>query len=169
MAFEWLSGNAVTYPIVTLGGDLERCIGKDALVHEVRIGSASEHLLLKAGADPEAPQSLAATLQSNGLAAATQVPQHYATGFQDLAEFFATLEEGWRGWAGVQTWKSLEGELTIEARHQFGHVRLTVTLRNLRWEWGNDGWHATVDLTIDPGEQLSRIARETAALASGEE
>lgn len=29
--------------------------------------------------------------------------------------------------------------------------------------WGNDDWKATVDLTLDPGEQLRQVASEVRA------
>ena len=36
----------------------------------------------------------------------------------------------------------------IEARHEHGHVRLTVTLRNDRAEWTNHGWRVTAEEMI---------------------
>jgi hypothetical protein len=92
---------------------------------------------------------------------------NYATGFADLAEFFQWHVDDWRGWEGVRIWGSLEGELKIDASHRYGHVQLRVTLREARVNWGNDGWTATGDLTIDPGEQLSQIAEEIKLLTYG--
>ena len=60
-----------------------------------------------------------------------------------------------------------EGELRIEARHEFGHVQLRITLRHYGLGWGNDGWNATADLTIEPGEQLTRVAFDLQAMAAG--
>ena len=71
---------------------------------------------------------------------------------------FAQLEQDWRGWDDARSWRSLEGDLGIEARHEFRHVQLRVTLRAYGPGWGNDGWKASANLTIDPGEQLSQIA-----------
>jgi hypothetical protein len=73
-----------------------------------------------------------------------------------LVDFFTDLERDRRGWDGVRIWESLEGDLRIEARHEYGHVRLRVTLRHSIAEWGSAGWSATADLTVDPGEQLSK-------------
>jgi len=37
-------------------------------------------------------------------------------------------------------------------------VLTAVTLRQLLADWGNGGWEASADLTLEPGEQLSRLA-----------
>jgi len=103
---------------------------------------------------------------SSGLRAIRTVVHSYSTGFADLAGFFAQLEQDWRGWDDVRSWRSLEGDLSIEARHQFGHVQLRVTLRAYGPGWGNDGWTASANLTIDPGEQLSQIATDPSCLPS---
>jgi hypothetical protein len=81
-------------------------------------------------------------------------------------DFFHQLEQDWRGWGDTRSWRSLDGDLAIEARHEFGHVQLRVTLRAYGPGWGNDGWTATANLTIDPGEQLSQIAADLSRLAS---
>lgn len=120
----------------------------------VQIGSRSEYLQLIL--DQSNQETLVATLQVGRLSATTTVA-HYPS-FQDLALFFTALMEDWRGWEGTREWESLEGDLRIEARHAYGHVQLRVTLCEIRHDWGNDGWTARADLTIDPGEQLSRIA-----------
>jgi hypothetical protein len=95
--------------------------------------------------------------------------QHYASGFRDLVEFFSSMEVDWRGWDGHRRWESSEGDLAIDARHQHGHVRLTVTLRERRITWAGEGWHATADIILEPGEQLSQVARDVSALAAGVE
>jgi hypothetical protein len=41
----------------------------------------------------------------------------------DLYGFFERLSDDWRGWEGVREWRSLEGEMSIDARHDGrGHV-----------------------------------------------
>jgi hypothetical protein len=67
---------------------------------------------------------------------------------------------GWR-----QIVPALEGDLDIEARHEFRHVQLRVTLRDYGPGWGNDGWTAIANLTSDPGEQVSQIAAGLGRLA----
>jgi hypothetical protein len=79
------------------------------------------------------------------------VTRHYATGFADLVAYFDGLERDWRGWSGVRRWQSLEGELTIDARHA-GHIRIEVRLKSAMW------WTASGELTLEPGEQLSQLA-----------
>src|SRR5262249_54274306 len=91
----------------------------------------------------------------------------YATGFPDLADFFDGLAEDWRGWDGVRTWESAEGDLRIEALHEYGHVHLRVTIRSQGPGWGDDGWSATADLKLDPGDQLQQVAVQLADFAHG--
>ena len=132
----------------------------------VRIGSADDYLLLTEDESDPIVRTVIAELSSSGLRAIRTVVHSYSTGFADLAGFFAQLEQDWRGWDDVRSWRSLEGDLSIEARHQFGHVQLRVTLRAYGPGWGNDGWTASANLTIDPGEQLSQIATDLSCLPS---
>jgi hypothetical protein len=135
-------------------------------VTSVRIGSADDYLLLTEDESDPIVRTVIAELSSSGLRAIRTVVHSYSTGFADLAGFFAQLEQDWRGWEDVRSWRSLEGDLSIEAMHQFGHVQLRVTLRAYGPGWGNDGWTASANLTIDPGEQLSQIATDLSCLAS---
>jgi hypothetical protein len=135
---------------------------------DVKIGTDDAHLLLSPLDPMDAPpQSLTAELNLDGLTASVVVVHHYASGFRDLADFFEQQAQDWRGWDGIREWESLEGGLRIEARHEYGHVQLRVTVRRLLPNWGNHGWSATGDLTIDPGEQLTRIASDVQSLAAG--
>ena len=84
-----------------------------------------------------------------------------------LADFFQKQADDWRGWAETRRWESLEGDLGVEARHLYGHVQLGVTMRRVRSDWDNHGWTATGDLTIEPGEQLTQIAKGVRSLAAG--
>jgi hypothetical protein len=105
---------------------------------------------------------LVADLVDDGLLANKRVYAHYASGWRDLAAFFAGLAADWRGWLGMREWTSLESDLKIEARHG-GHVRLHVTLYGASAPWA---WKASTYLTLEPGEQLSRAADELTALAN---
>lgn len=129
-------------------------------VTNVRIGSAGDYLLLSPDESDPIVQTVTAELSSSGLRAIRTVVHSYRTGFADLADFFAQMELDWRGWNGARSWRSLEGDLNIEARYEFRHVQLRVTLRAYGPGWGNDGWTASANLTIDPGEQLSQIAAD---------
>jgi hypothetical protein len=136
-------------------------------VNAVEIGSASERVRLSVEPDDLALDYLVADLSVEGLSATKRVYAHYASGWRELAEFFAGLAIDWRGWSGIREWTSLESDLKIEARHEFGHVQLHVTLRQDGAGWGNHGWTGSADLTLEPGEQLSRAADELRALVSG--
>lgn len=139
-----------------------------ARMPDVKIGTDDKHLLLTPLDPMDAPpQSLEAALRLEGLTASVVVVHHYASGFRDLADFFEQQAQDWRGWEGVREWNSLEGDLRIEARHEYGHVQMRVTVRKSLAEWGNDGWVATGDLTIDPGEQLTCVAADVKALTAG--
>lgn len=140
------------------------------MVHmpDVKIGTDDKYLLLTPLDPMDAPpQSLVAELQLDGLTASVIVVHHYASGFQDLADFFDQHAQDWRGWQGVREWSSLEGDLRVEARHEFGHVQLRITVRKALADWGSDGWVATGDLTIDTGEQLTGVAADLKAFAAG--
>jgi hypothetical protein len=135
---------------------------------DVRIGTDDNQLLLRSLDPVDAPpQYLAAELHLDGLTASVVVVQHYASGFRDLDDFFEQQAQDWRGWTGVREWNSLEGDLKIESRHEFGRVQLRVTVRKPLHDWGNSGWQATGDVTIEPGEQLSRVAANVKTLVRG--
>lgn len=141
-----------------------RCTAVD--MAELRIGHSNSYLLLTPDdLDPVGP-TVTAELSSNGLRAIHAVVHSFSTGFADLAEFFDQLAQDWRGWDDVRSWQALEGDLNIDARHEYGHVQLRVTLRAYVPGWGNDGWTASANLTIDPSEQLSQIAADMGRLAA---
>jgi Family of unknown function (DUF6228) len=87
---------------------------------EARIGAGSEYLLLARTPEHEVPELLTAHLRLDGVDATVAVASHYASRFRDLAEFFEGLATAWRGWDGPRRWESLEGDLNLEARHEFG-------------------------------------------------
>jgi hypothetical protein len=129
-------------------------------VDSVNIGTVAGHLRLSPEPDDPTLDYLVADLVDDGLAATKRVYAHYASGWRDLAAFFAGLATDWRGWSGTREWASLESDLKIEARHEFGHVQLHVTVSKDPADWGNHGWRAIADITLEPGEQLSRVAGE---------
>jgi Family of unknown function (DUF6228) len=116
---------------------------------------------------PGKPQYVLAELRCDGLTASRRVVHNYASGFTDLADFFDQLAKDWRGWTAVRLWESVEHDLRIEARHEYGHVQLRISIRREGPGWGNEGWQATADVTIEPGEQLSQIAADLRSLANG--
>ena len=100
-------------------------------VDAVEIGSGSDHLRLSAEPDDPALDFLIADLSVDGLSATKRVYAHAASGWRELADFFAGLAADWRGWSGTREWTSLESDLKIEARHEYGHVQLRVILHGL--------------------------------------
>jgi uncharacterized protein DUF6228 len=130
------------------------------IVDAVEIGSASDCLRLSSDSGDTKLDYLTADLSVDGLSATKRVYAHYASGWRELADFFAVLAADWRGWQGTREWESIESDLRIAARHEHGHVQIRVTLRRALADWGNHGWTASADLALEPGEQLSRVAAE---------
>lgn len=133
-------------------------------MQQARIGGGSRYLFLAPPA-PGRPTQALATLVLDGLSASVPVEEHYGGGFKDLAAFFASMERSWRGWRGVRTWKSLEGELTLAAEHRGGVIELKTTLQRQAFERGSVEWTVHGLLTIEPGEELTRICQDVAAFA----
>jgi hypothetical protein len=149
--------------------DAEIGLQDDGRMGRVHIGTADQGLTLRPDVEfvGRPPDVVDAELRLSGLSASVRVVHHYATGFTDLADFFDRLADDWRGWAGVRHWESLEGDLRLEAEHVHRHVRLRVIVRRPLADWGNEGWSATGDLTVDPGEQLAHIAKDVRSLSEG--
>lgn len=132
------------------------------------IGSGEATLCLsRVGRSTAVSHALKADLHIGGLVASVLVHED-ESGTSGLADFFRQQAQDWRGWGGLREWESLEGDLRIEARYVHGHVQLRVTLHKALVDPGNNGWSATGDLTIEPGEQLARIAADVQALEAGE-
>ncbi len=83
----------------------------------------------------------------------------YAARFGALLQYFEGLADQWRGWDGVKAYDSLEGDLRLEATHD-GHVHLRVRLRNYI---DPTDWIVEGEVTIDAGEELSRIVSDLRA------
>jgi hypothetical protein len=138
------------------------------IVGAVQLGSRGEWLRLTPdGPSHRPPQYVTAELRCDGIAASQRIVHNYASGFEDLADFFGQLADDWRGWGGERVWESVEGDLRIEARHEYQHVQLRIVLRSQGPGWGNEGWMVAADLTIDPGEELTRAASDLRVLALG--
>lgn len=64
-----------------------------------------------------------------------------------LSAFVDALAADWQGWKGVRTWKSMDGELAIDARHDGrGYVSLGVTLREPGLDLDDTAWSARAGL-----------------------
>lgn len=90
-----------------------------------------------------------------GLCAQTWVYANEGSGFDGLVAFFEHMNDDWRDWAGERQWSSLEGDLTLVARHE-GHVRLQVALMH------SADRTVRPEVTLAPGEELTGATRELA-------
>jgi hypothetical protein len=103
----------------------------------------------------------AARLAVPGLTAELpRVTANYAVVFQDLIDFLSGMARDWRGWNGERVYESLEGELRLIGSYN-RHVKIVATLRQSTVE---DGWSATGTFTVDPGEQMSKVASDVSEL-----
>jgi len=100
--------------------------------HEpVIIGTPSSGLsvhALKRGPRGVAEEALV-RLSQPGLHAERWVWASDGDGFDRLTDFFAGMNDDWRGWTGERTWEALEGELELTARHDGGHIQIDVMLQ----------------------------------------
>lgn len=110
--------------------------------------------------DGHSHKNLLVTLVDGGLRAELALEAGYI-GYAGLGTFFAELESAWKGWKGVIEYESLEHDLLLRATHR-GHVMIDVRLR----ESTPDGWTASSTFSIEPGEELSRIASDVAGVLS---
>jgi hypothetical protein len=74
----------------------------------------------------------------------------------ELIAYLDDLAEHWQGWNSERTYRSLEGDLTLNARHdESGHVVLDVELK--RSHPPNE-WSAKGQIVTDPGAQMAEAA-----------
>jgi hypothetical protein len=109
-------------------------------------------------ADAYAGGSFEVRLGASGLTASRTV---FVYSWSGLAPFFTELADAWRGWTGVKEWESPEHDLRIEATFESsGHDCLRFT--------ASDGptptWRAWVEVDVEAGEDMARIAREVESL-----
>ncbi len=79
---------------------------------------------------------------------------------EELTPFFEALAEGFTGWEGVRTWRSLDREVEIGAVFgSGGHVELTCTLRPGSYSL-DDLWMASVTVSVEAGEQMRVLAAD---------
>jgi hypothetical protein len=115
----------------------------------VTIGAA----VVSTSTDPYAGCSFEVTLRGPGLVANRTV---FMFAFSGLPRYFAELAQSWRGWEGVKAWESPEHDLTIEATFTpGGHDRLRFIARN----GPIPTWKASVEVDVEAGEEMARIAR----------
>lgn len=104
----------------------------------------------------EATDSVLVTITESDLTASRVVQGACSGGLDSLAAFFVGLANDWRGWEGERVYESLEHDLRLAAEHD-GHVRLKVRL----WQSSDpNGWSVETRLTLEPGEELARVAED---------
>ena len=72
-----------------------------------------------------------------------------------LEIFLEGLVADWAGWDGTRRWDAMGPELSIEASHHGGIVRLLFIVRQ---DEEPDAWQLRVPVYVNPGEPLSRLA-----------
>ncbi|WP_052690598.1 DUF6228 family protein [Pseudarthrobacter chlorophenolicus] len=101
--------------------------------------------------------AMTVTVELESLTARREVAASYVSGFADLAGFFTSLLENWRGWNGARTYKSIEHDLLLEATHTGSHVELLFNLQDPQF---HDVWSVRGKLTLDAGEELTRAGED---------
>jgi hypothetical protein len=125
---------------------------QDVPVADVQFGSGATLITLS----HETIESVLVTIAEGDLSARHVVYGASSDGFDSLAAFFTGLAHDWRGWEGERVYESLEHDLRFAAEHD-GHVRLKVRL----WQSSDpDGWSVETRLTLEPGEELARVAED---------
>lgn len=73
-----------------------------------------------------------------------------------LPAFLEQLAHGYRGWEGIRSWRSLQGDLQVDATwNAGGHVDLTVSLRPGEHE---PGWELISVFSVEAGAEMERLA-----------
>jgi hypothetical protein len=79
---------------------------------------------------------------------------------EDLTPFLTELVERFAGWDGVRTWRNLDGDIEVGARHVTGgYVDLQWTLRSRSYEWVRP-WSASATVRVESGEQMRRLTAD---------
>jgi len=78
-------------------------------------------------------------------------------GGDGLDHFFAKMDADFRGWRGIRHWRSMEGNLTIDATHTGRHVALDVSLSN---DYYSAPWKVVIPAVVSPGEEFRQLAAD---------
>jgi hypothetical protein len=107
--------------------------------------------------DDESIWQYQATLRIADVTASRRVYEHGTA----LRSFFQQLAAAWRGFEGVRSYASLEGDLTIDATHDgHGMVRCRVVVGSL----SPPEWSLEAVVEFGAGAHLERIARDIETL-----
>lgn len=107
------------------------------------------------------PESMLVSVHLKDLEGSREVVALYGKGFDDLSEFFEDLAEHWSGWQGTKSYESLEGDLLLEAAHTGSHVELSFALQDPSFP---ETWSVRGRVTLDPGEELTRVSNAVSEL-----
>ncbi len=116
----------------------------------IEAGRGEGVLEIAAAVDHRDPAYFTARLSVEDLEASVRFyePRGFLLG---LGDYFASVEQDWRGWKGEKTWESVEGELSLTAIHDgLGHITLTAELRN-RFNPPSRQWLARGALSLEAG------------------
>ncbi len=105
--------------------------------------------------------SMVVAVELGSLTAGRAVIAPYENGCADLAVYVADLAENWRGWSGTKAYESFEHDFLLSAVHTGSHVELRFTLQDPEF---HDAWTVGGKLTLDPGEELTRVSEDLTEL-----
>ena len=72
-----------------------------------------------------------------------------------LSDFFADLNNNWKGWEGEKDWRAIDGEYQIRASSsKTGHVALNVTVNFNEYRW-----QTVAEISVEAG-QLMKIEKD---------
>lgn len=98
-------------------------------------------------------------LGDEGLLAETTVRTHESLGVS-LSGFLRRIADDWQGFQGRREWEAIEQGLHLTAfNDNFGHVVMRFELRESHLR---EAWTASVELVLEPGEQMSNFAADVA-------
>jgi hypothetical protein len=99
---------------------------------------------------------LPVSVAGQGLGATTLVRTMEGSTGRGLIALFQALADDWRGDKKEVTWTAIEHGLRVDAkRDSVGHVFLTFELRE---NYQQDAWAARVVVSVEAGEEMSRLA-----------
>jgi len=126
----------------------------------VIIGTPSQHLCV---ASEGSADQLRVALVAPGIRA--EIDVYVFREFGALVALFDSMEDSWRGWEGERSWASLEGELTLRARHVGSAIEIVVGMRSM-FPPVDGEWSVRAELRVEVGAQLSAIVRDLRTLVA---
>jgi hypothetical protein len=111
---------------------------------QVHITGDSGHLIL----GPRDTDYVSIVFQTEGVKFEVKPYMYHDT--QNLVLFFKELAKQWKGWHGIKSWQSVEGDLKLDASHDnFGHVFLKIYL--IKYQGEENESRLIGNLKVDAG------------------